>query len=168
MPDVGGPGRIRANLVGTNWLDESEPGHSITARVVGELSSILAGGEAIDVDSEAYFGNIAPGAFFVTKREGTAKSVQLIHNDGLSSTPRCLPDSDDARVPALTGDHHLFNLKLPPLYCCGVHGGLHTAASGRQETLAPHPGNGPLSRGHTCRAPRLSSCWAPRPAACNC
>jgi hypothetical protein len=49
-----GPGRIRANLVGTNWLDESEPGHSVTARVVGELSSILAGGEAIDVDSEAY------------------------------------------------------------------------------------------------------------------
>ena len=139
-------------------------------RMRASASLGLSGGccEAIDVDSEAYFGNIAPGAFFVTKREGTAKSVQLIHNDGLSSTPRCLPDSDDARVPALTGDHHLFNLKLPPLYCCGVHGGLHTAASGRQETLAPHPGNGPLSRGHTCRAPRLSSCWAPRPAACNC
>ena len=39
-----GPGRIRANLVGTNWLVESEPGHSGTARVVDELSSILAGG----------------------------------------------------------------------------------------------------------------------------
>ena len=39
-----GLGRIRANPVGTNWLDESEPGHSVTARVVDELSSILAGG----------------------------------------------------------------------------------------------------------------------------
>ena len=38
-----GLGRIRANLVGTNWLDESEPGHSVTARVVDEVSSILAG-----------------------------------------------------------------------------------------------------------------------------
>ena len=51
----------------------------------------------------------------VTEREGTAKSDQFIHNDGLSlPPPGCLPDGYDARAPAFTGHDHL---TLPPHGC---------------------------------------------------
>ena len=62
------PGRIRANLVGTNWLVAAEPVHSVTARVVDELSSILAGG-----GGRRQRGAVPSGRWCVTWRTKTGK-----------------------------------------------------------------------------------------------